>query len=79
LSAMLAEVTTNSSYLQAAEEAAAFIQTHLSNPGGFVQEQMQIHDQDACFVWPSSVPTNSGLMIEGLSILYSITRNTTVL
>ncbi|KAJ6506238.1 hypothetical protein C8R47DRAFT_1066389 [Mycena vitilis] len=81
VSALLAEATTDSMYLEAAAESANFIHSHLYNPKGLVQELITASKSDsnhtsACQVADVLLPMSSGLMIEGLSILSSITKNT---
>ncbi|KAJ6528827.1 hypothetical protein B0H19DRAFT_968839 [Mycena capillaripes] len=85
LSALLAEATSDPMYLQAAVESADFIRSQLYSIGNTVQQYIFADAKDICQT-SSAVdpavplvlardPTNSGLMIEGLSILYSITNN----
>jgi hypothetical protein len=72
-------------YLQAAVESADFIRSHLYAIGDTVQQYI-FADVKAICQTSSAVdpavplvlardPRNSGLMIEGLSILYSITND----
>ncbi|KAJ7619774.1 hypothetical protein DFH06DRAFT_1341863 [Mycena polygramma] len=82
VSALLAEATTDPMYLQAATDSANFIHSHLYNAQGIVQEFITASKSDfnhtsACQVADVHAPTSrgSGLMIEGLSILSSITKN----
>ncbi|KAJ7351400.1 hypothetical protein DFH08DRAFT_99338 [Mycena albidolilacea] len=73
LSALLAEATSDPLYLQAATESADFIHSHLYNVQNIVQQYIS---STGCQVVVVTVdPTNSGLMIEGLSIFYSIANN----
>ncbi|KAF8183356.1 hypothetical protein K438DRAFT_1599754, partial [Mycena galopus ATCC 62051] len=85
LSALLAEATSDPMYLQAAIESADFIRSHLYAVGNTVEEYISADVNDICQT-SSAVdpavplvlardPRNSGVMIEGLSILYSITNN----
>jgi hypothetical protein len=76
LSALLAEATPDPMYLQAANESADFIRSHLYNFRGIVQETItvDVNDALACQV-VNLYPISSGLMIEGLSILASITNS----
>ncbi|KAJ7116868.1 hypothetical protein C8R44DRAFT_708214, partial [Mycena epipterygia] len=79
LSALLAEATSDPLYLQAATQSADFIHAHLYGPRNIVQEYILAGSNDSCQVipttFPSITPASSGLMIEGLAILYSITNN----
>ncbi|KAJ7917427.1 hypothetical protein B0H13DRAFT_2322371 [Mycena leptocephala] len=76
LSALLAEATPDPMYLQAANESADFIRSHLYSFRGIVQEDItvDVNSAFACQV-ANSQPSSSGLMIEGLSILASITNS----
>ncbi|KAF7333682.1 Glycoside hydrolase family 76 protein [Mycena sanguinolenta] len=78
LSALLAEATPDPLYLQAANQSANFIRSHLYNAVGIVQQFMStLANSTGCEVANNDLdPTDSGLMIEGLSILYSITKDT---
>ncbi|KAJ7891804.1 hypothetical protein B0H13DRAFT_2529634 [Mycena leptocephala] len=76
LSALLAEVTSDPLYLQAASESANFIDSHLRNPPNIVQDFITTRADTGCEVVSASGPVNVGLMIEGLSILSSLTNNT---
>ncbi|KAJ7438785.1 hypothetical protein B0H11DRAFT_1884242 [Mycena galericulata] len=79
VSALLAEATSDPMYLQAATEAADFFHNHLLNALNEVQDIISGRVNDSCSNnSPDLFPWNSGLMIEGLSILYSITGNATV-
>ncbi|KAJ7890200.1 hypothetical protein B0H14DRAFT_2561472 [Mycena olivaceomarginata] len=77
VSALLAEATSDPTYLQAANESANFIRSHLYSFRNIVQEiiTVDVNDEFACQVVVNSLPSNSGLMIEGLSILASITNS----
>ncbi|KAJ6457599.1 hypothetical protein C8R45DRAFT_943059 [Mycena sanguinolenta] len=72
LSALLAEAMPDPMYLQAANQSADFIRSHLYKPLDIVQE---FFTGTGCEVTGSLNPTNSGLMIEGLSILHSLTND----
>jgi hypothetical protein len=76
LSALLAEATPDPMYLQAANESAGFIRSHLYSFRGIVQEDItvDVNSAFACQV-VNLHPGSSGLMIEGLSILASITNS----
>ncbi|KAJ7117075.1 hypothetical protein C8R44DRAFT_738935 [Mycena epipterygia] len=75
LSALLAEATSDPMYLQAAEASTDFIQAHLCNVQNAVQDSISGRANDSCAVSSLMEPYNSGLMIEGLAILASITQN----
>ncbi|KAK7053556.1 glycoside hydrolase family 76 protein [Favolaschia claudopus] len=78
LSATLAEATSDPVYLQAATNSADFIRTQLYNPRNIVQPFMSARQNTTgCQIAGDIDPTDSGLMIEGLSILYSITKDAT--
>lgn len=77
LSALLAEATPDPMYLQAAEQSTAFIQAHLLSIENVVQDTISGRANDSCALNGGPVPYNSGLMIEALAILASITKNTT--
>ncbi|KAJ6468932.1 hypothetical protein C8R45DRAFT_436040, partial [Mycena sanguinolenta] len=79
LSALLAEITTDQSYLQAAIESANFIRSHLYNVRGIVQPDISASTSDSpCEIFSDTTPFESGLMIEGLSVLSSITGNASI-
>ncbi|PBK84200.1 hypothetical protein ARMGADRAFT_974338 [Armillaria gallica] len=73
VSALLAEATSNQTYLNAAIESANFIQSHLLNPSNIVWES--ISSNASCSVNSWENPYASGIFIEGLVILANITRN----
>ncbi|KAJ6536172.1 hypothetical protein B0H19DRAFT_382867 [Mycena capillaripes] len=76
LSALLAEATADPLYLQAANESASFIRSHLFNIQSIVQDYISADPTNGgCGVQASTDPSSSGLMIEGLSILVSITND----
>ncbi|KAJ6550248.1 hypothetical protein B0H19DRAFT_1265091 [Mycena capillaripes] len=77
VSALLAEATSDPIYLQAANESANFIRSHLYSFRSIVQEiiTVDVNNAFACQV-VNLLPSSSGLMIEGLSILASITNST---
>ncbi|KAK7434572.1 hypothetical protein VKT23_020108 [Stygiomarasmius scandens] len=74
LSASLAKATLNQTYLDAAIQSADFINTHLENDGSI----LEIIDAESCSQDNGVNAYNSGLLIEGLTILASITRNATI-
>ncbi|KAJ7824491.1 hypothetical protein B0H13DRAFT_1519811, partial [Mycena leptocephala] len=74
LSALLAEATSDPMYLEAAQQSAAFLHSHLFGSQGVIEESMG-RVKDSCAVNSDLDPWNSGLMIEALAILISITPN----
>ncbi|KAK0213933.1 hypothetical protein IW262DRAFT_1466494 [Armillaria fumosa] len=77
VSALLAEATGNKTYLDAAVSSATFIQSHLSNAKHVVQDNISARKSDSCSASSATSPYNSGLFIEGLTILDSISENAT--
>ncbi|KAJ7469022.1 hypothetical protein FB451DRAFT_1255579 [Mycena latifolia] len=75
LSALLAEATPDPTYLQAAQQSTEFIQAHLYNIKNVVQDSISGRANDSCAVASTIEPYNSGLMIEALAILASISPN----
>ncbi|KAJ7055700.1 hypothetical protein C8F01DRAFT_1157357 [Mycena amicta] len=76
LSALLAEVTSEPIYLTAALQSMSFIHAHLYNVQNVVQDLISGRANDSCSISSVDIlPYNSGLMIEGLSVLYSISGN----
>ncbi|KAG7443182.1 uncharacterized protein BT62DRAFT_1009785 [Guyanagaster necrorhizus] len=75
VSALLAEATGNETYLNAAIESATFIHSHLYNVENVVQDSISARKNDSCSVGSGTHPYNSGLFIEGLAILTSISGN----
>ncbi|THV06334.1 hypothetical protein K435DRAFT_849129 [Dendrothele bispora CBS 962.96] len=80
LSSLLANVTSNQTYLDTALQSADFIQNHLTNSNNLVIDGIFAdicgpgsNNQGAALSSP-----NSGLAIEGLSILTSMTQNDTI-
>ncbi|KAJ6555979.1 hypothetical protein B0H19DRAFT_1151691 [Mycena capillaripes] len=69
-------------YLEAAKESADFIRNQLYNSGNvvLVQDGLSARKNDSCELNSETVqqPYNSGLAIEGLAILYSITQNASI-
>ncbi|KAJ7132697.1 hypothetical protein C8R46DRAFT_1140582 [Mycena filopes] len=78
VSALLAEATGNVTYMQAAMETAEFILAHLLNDANQVQDAISSVANASCQPSPTLRPFNFGGVIEGLSVLYSITKNTTL-
>ncbi|KAF7341002.1 Glycoside hydrolase family 76 protein [Mycena sanguinolenta] len=79
LSALLAEATADTDYLQAATQSADFIHAHLFNIENLVLDTISGRANDSCAINAVLSSYNSGLMIEGLAVLYSITQNVTIL
>ncbi|KAJ4490757.1 hypothetical protein J3R30DRAFT_132208 [Lentinula aciculospora] len=77
LSALLAEVTSNQTYLNAAQNSATFVHAHLYNIQDVVQDTISARQNDSCSTSVNTGPYNAGLTIEGLATLYSITQNAT--
>ncbi|PBK60892.1 hypothetical protein ARMSODRAFT_1090065 [Armillaria solidipes] len=71
LSALLAEATSNQTYLDAAIESATFIQSHLLSPSDIVLNYIS----SSCAVNQDPFSYNCGIFIEGLVILGDITHN----
>ncbi|KAK1231940.1 hypothetical protein PQX77_004933 [Marasmius sp. AFHP31] len=73
LSSMLAKVTGNQTYLAAAIQSFDFLQSQLRNEQtGLIIDSISSED---CQKAASLIPYNTGLMIEGLSVLVSIELN----
>ncbi|KAF5338858.1 hypothetical protein D9758_015567 [Tetrapyrgos nigripes] len=75
LSAALAAVTSNQTYLDAAAQSLSFIHAHLYNVDGVVQDTISASEKDSCATSNGVFAYNSGLMIEGLAILAEVTEN----
>jgi hypothetical protein len=73
LSALLAEATSEEIYLQAAFDTAEFIHAHLYMDF-MIQNSISARQNDSCRVDAYIDPGFSGLVIEGLSILASISN-----
>ncbi|KAJ7266296.1 hypothetical protein C8J57DRAFT_968637, partial [Mycena rebaudengoi] len=74
LSALLAEATSDTMYFQAAFDTADFIRAHLYSDSHLVQYSISARQNDSCDKDSYTDPGYSGLIIEGLSILASITK-----
>jgi hypothetical protein len=78
VSGLLAEATSDPMFLQAAQESTEFIHAHLYSIQNIVQDSISASASDLCAVGsPIIKPYNSGLMIEALAVLASITQNST--
>ncbi|KAK7466239.1 hypothetical protein VKT23_004967 [Stygiomarasmius scandens] len=75
LSSLLAEATSNETYLDAAKQSANFIHNHLTNANGLIMDGISA---DNCSQTAQLSPSNSGIMIEGLAILMSIAHDTSM-
>jgi hypothetical protein len=62
-------------YLQAAQQSAEFLQTQLYDGQGVIASSMSGSANDSCAVGSTQFPWNSGIMIEQLAILTSITES----
>ncbi|KAJ7342472.1 hypothetical protein DFH08DRAFT_874337 [Mycena albidolilacea] len=78
LSALLAEATQDDLYLDAAKASADFIRAHLYNANNIVQDSISARANDSCAEAASEFSSDSGVVIEGLAILYSITHNASI-
>ncbi|KAJ6556209.1 hypothetical protein B0H19DRAFT_1262306 [Mycena capillaripes] len=80
LSALLAEATNETTYLNAAQASADFIHAHLYSVQNVVQDTISGQASDSCQLVLENVEAsyNSGVFIEGLAILYSITQNASI-
>ncbi|KAJ7292485.1 hypothetical protein C8J57DRAFT_1703443 [Mycena rebaudengoi] len=74
LSALLAEATSESIYLQAASESANFIQNHLINNAKIVSDTLASAKDRNCAHNDLRASYNSGLAIQGLAVLASFTN-----
>ncbi|KAK0221376.1 hypothetical protein IW262DRAFT_1373299 [Armillaria fumosa] len=74
VSALLAEATSNQTYLDAATESANFIQSHLLNPSSNIV-WFSMSANGTCSPLTGDVPYGSGIFIEGLVVLANITHN----
>ncbi|KAJ7577933.1 hypothetical protein C8J56DRAFT_970024 [Mycena floridula] len=72
-SALLAESTSNATYLTAAQTAATFIHSHLLNVQNIVLDSISAQQSDKCGITNSNLfGYNQGLLVEGLAILSSL-------
>ncbi|KAJ7260617.1 hypothetical protein C8J57DRAFT_1636635 [Mycena rebaudengoi] len=76
LSALLAEATSDQLYFQAAVESWKFIQAHLLNDQNLVFEAIYAPQNYSCTIIRETQPYNTGIVIEGLSILIALTNDT---
>ncbi|KAK0216393.1 hypothetical protein IW262DRAFT_1510957 [Armillaria fumosa] len=75
ISALLAEATSNQTYLDAAIGSANFIQSYLLSPSNIVLDSVSSISNESCSVDSTVYSYNSGIFIEGLVVLADITRN----
>ncbi|KAK7039648.1 glycoside hydrolase family 76 protein [Favolaschia claudopus] len=79
LSALLAESTPDSAertmYLAAADDSAGFLQANLITGNSQVQDQIASAANASCASNSDAVTPNPGLVMEGLAVLYSITKD----
>ncbi|KAJ7488249.1 hypothetical protein FB451DRAFT_1391195 [Mycena latifolia] len=80
VSALLAEATNDPLYLQAAIESADFIHSHLFNIGNIVQDFISAStvNDTQCQITSYMTPSSCGVMIEGLAVLASVTKNSSI-
>jgi hypothetical protein len=71
---LLAEATSNQTYLDAAVQAADWIHSHLYNHDYQIRDNFSGRQNDSCATTGDTHPANNAFMIEGLSILDSITN-----
>ncbi|KAJ7210598.1 hypothetical protein C8J57DRAFT_1401002 [Mycena rebaudengoi] len=76
LSALLAEATSDPIFLEAALQSADFIHTHLLDGDNLVHDSISAV---SCAVATGTNSFNAGLMIEGLSVLATITNNASII
>ncbi|KAK0476947.1 hypothetical protein IW261DRAFT_1635377 [Armillaria novae-zelandiae] len=76
VSALLAEATSNQTYLDAAIESVEFIQSHLLNPSNTVMAFLSSNISQHCTTDITASLDNTGTFVEGLATLADITRNT---
>ncbi|KAK0189349.1 hypothetical protein F5146DRAFT_886380, partial [Armillaria mellea] len=69
VSALLAEVTSNQTYLDVVIESASFIQSHLLDPSNTVMAFMSSKLNKSCFVYTTAYSPDTGIFLEGLLIL----------
>ncbi|KAK7045851.1 hypothetical protein VNI00_007273 [Paramarasmius palmivorus] len=77
LSALLSEETLNTTYLDAAEKSLAFIRNNMFGSQGVVQS-IEVRESCANPTLYDPIVEHAGLWIEGLSVLTSITGNSSM-
>ncbi|KAJ7868535.1 hypothetical protein B0H14DRAFT_2572270 [Mycena olivaceomarginata] len=78
LSTLLAEAMQDDLYLDAAKASADFVRAHLYNANNIVQDSISARADDSCVEAASEFSSDSGVVIEGLAILYSIMHNASI-
>ncbi|KAL0071989.1 hypothetical protein AAF712_000912 [Marasmius tenuissimus] len=73
-SSVLAEATKNSTYVEFGLKSRQFYRYHLRNPKGTILDGKHL---DGCAPGTRAYPANSGLMIEGLAVLLSVSDQDT--
>nr|GAT49675.1 glycoside hydrolase family 76 protein [Mycena chlorophos] len=80
LSAWLAETVSDPIYLEAARQSLAFLQAHLySTSQNLVLDTIGAKAGSSCTAASTLYPKNTGLLLEGLAVLNSITENSTTI
>ncbi|KAJ6452029.1 hypothetical protein C8R47DRAFT_289586 [Mycena vitilis] len=74
LSALMAEATSDSIYVDAAFDSADFLAGHMLS-GNLVQSGISGAASDDCALDDVANSFNTGLMIQGLAVLYSVANN----
>ncbi|KAJ7055287.1 hypothetical protein C8F01DRAFT_1160030 [Mycena amicta] len=74
-SALLAEATSDPLYFNAAMDSFNFFKSHFLNPLNQVQNNI---DAKSCDVDSAIGPYNAGYLIEGLAVMYTISKNVSV-
>ncbi len=73
-SGLLAEITSNQTYLDAATLAASFIYSHLYNTTtNIALDTISGRANDSCSVADFALPYDSGVFIEGLAMIANTT------
>jgi hypothetical protein len=75
MSALLLEVTNDTTYLESAIQTETFYYNQLRNNRGTLLDGLHA---ERCSYSDISHPSNEGLMMEGLAILSSVTQNVTI-
>ncbi|KAJ7055334.1 hypothetical protein C8F01DRAFT_1160223, partial [Mycena amicta] len=74
-SALLAEATSDPLYLNAAMDSFNFFKSHFLNP---LDQVLNSIDAKSCDVDSTIGPYNAGYLIEGLAVMYTISKNVSV-
>jgi hypothetical protein len=78
LSTLLAEAMQDDLYLDAAKVSADFICAHLYNANNIMQDSISARADDSCMEAASEFSSDSGVVIEGLAILYYIMHSASI-